>query len=156
MNNVWVKEEVIEWTEWLGQMGWYMEKNGSWHHDDETSYFENTTKLFEHYNLSEQPSQSNVSEDVENAAYEKFPVRNNVSGNDENRHERSAFIQGAEWQKQQLNNSAIGFAQWILENYEPEFINHGAWVDILDNDEDSDQFTTQELYNIYLKSINTK
>ncbi len=44
-------ENAITRTDWLGEMGWYMEKNGTWHHDDEAGYFENTTELFNHYNL---------------------------------------------------------------------------------------------------------
>lgn len=43
-------EEVIEWTEWLGEMGWYKERGKpEWHHDDEVGGFANTEDLVRHY-----------------------------------------------------------------------------------------------------------
>lgn len=45
------KNKLIEWTEWLGEMGWYKEKGkDKWCHDDETGCFESTKDLVEHYN----------------------------------------------------------------------------------------------------------
>ena len=43
-------EEVIEWTEWLGEMGWYKEKGKpQWEHSDEIGKFESTEALVTHY-----------------------------------------------------------------------------------------------------------
>jgi hypothetical protein len=42
-------EKLIEWTDWLSEMGWYKEGN-HWEHNDEIGIFETTSDLVRHYN----------------------------------------------------------------------------------------------------------
>lgn len=41
--------QLIEWTELLGEMGWYKVKGGRWEHADEHGFFETTKDIVEHY-----------------------------------------------------------------------------------------------------------
>jgi hypothetical protein len=44
------KEKIISWTRWLGEMGWYKERdNDIWFHDNETGCFYSTEDLINHY-----------------------------------------------------------------------------------------------------------
>jgi len=47
----WVsRDELIEWTRWLGEMGWYKNShNDIWQHDNEVGHFSNTKELVDHY-----------------------------------------------------------------------------------------------------------
>ena len=144
--------------------------------------------------LDVQPSQSNVSEDIEKAAendkkYMDGLIRNygtgapnkyqytgnkcvagckNYTGYETYHHKDCPFYPdsfserfdklNSEWQKQQ-DNSAIGFAEWISDNAYSQYYgkrdNYKKWYrrSLVDYRE---FITTKELYNIYLKSINTK
>jgi len=104
-------------------------------------------------NIFEQPSQSNISEDVENAS-ENYAVKFKTQVNSEGlKNIAIDFIAGAEWQKQQDNNT-IEFAEWICKNgYDSiQIAVCPQWT----TGYNKESFTTKELYNIYLKSINTK
>jgi len=37
----------------IGEMGWYMNPDGTWEHPDETGNFKDTAALIKHYNLIE-------------------------------------------------------------------------------------------------------
>src|SRR6185437_11920610 len=99
-----------------------------------------------------------VSEDVEKAAFD-YAVHHSAAPDKETPDWIIAdFKAGAEWQKQQ-DNSAIGFAEWISDNAYSQYYgkrdNYKKWYrrSLVDYRE---FITTKELYNIYLKSINTK
>jgi hypothetical protein len=58
-----VLSKIIEWTQRLGEMGWYMTEKGQWEHDNETGCFENTEALVKHYNSDFDESQQNTISD---------------------------------------------------------------------------------------------
>ena len=46
------EEELIKYLEWIGEMGWYYEKeNNQWVHDDELGSFKSTQDLVNHYKI---------------------------------------------------------------------------------------------------------
>jgi len=151
MNNVWVK--IKEINELCGAVNFSS-------HNQMREAIEGTMEITETL-LSEQPSQSNVSEDVEKAAEDKIPVYpiyadflENLNWQGYINHLRISFKDGAEWQKQQ-DNSVIGFAEWISDNAYSQYYgkrdNYKKWYrrSLVDYRE---FITTKELYNIYLKS----
>lgn len=133
MNNVWVK--IKEINELCGVVNFSS-------HNQMREAIEGTMEITETL-LSEQPSQSNVSED-----------KSNYHSVCDNHGLKFGFIAGAEGQKKQ-DNSAIRFAEWISDNAYSQYYgkgdNYKKWYrrSLVDYRE---FITTKELYNIYLKS----
>lgn len=72
-----LKDLIVREVEWIGEMGWYREKDGRWLHDDETGYFESTETMVKFYALGI-PKEYRVAniesdEEIEKSAKEKYP-----------------------------------------------------------------------------------